>query len=93
MSSGLVTFDRPEKPFARCLRSDYTRAGSALDAAWDESNCPDAYAVLTYSQSTNPESPHYADSTRLYSESAWIDMPFCEADRDAQEIDRVTIEE
>lgn len=60
---------------------------------WDESDCPDAYAVLTYSQSTNPESDHYADSTALYSDSGWIDMPYCEMDRDAQEIGRESIEE
>jgi len=58
---------------------------------WDESDCPDAYAVLTYSQSTDPASPHYADATKLYSQGGWIDMPFCAADRDAQEIGRMTI--
>jgi acyl-homoserine-lactone acylase len=58
---------------------------------WDESDCPDAYAILTYSQSTDPASEHYADATKLYSSGGWIDMPFCEADRDAQEIGRVTI--
>jgi acyl-homoserine-lactone acylase len=60
---------------------------------WDESDCPDAYAILTYSQSTDPASDHYADATKLYSEGGWIDMPFCEADRDAQEIHRATISE
>jgi acyl-homoserine-lactone acylase len=58
---------------------------------WNESDCPDAYAVLTYSQSTDPASAHYADATKLYSQGGWIDMPFCAADRDAQEIGRVTI--
>ncbi len=61
--------------------------------SWDETECPDANAILTYSQSTDPASDHYADATRLYADSGWIDMPFCEADRDAQEIDRVSIEE
>jgi acyl-homoserine-lactone acylase len=60
---------------------------------WDESDCPDAYAILTYSQSTDPASDHYADATKLYSNGGWIDMPFCEAERDAQEIGRVTISE
>lgn len=60
---------------------------------WDESDCPDAYAMLTYSQSTDPASDNYADSTQLYSNGGWIDMPFCEADRDAQEIRRETISE
>ncbi|GAB3270855.1 penicillin acylase family protein [Parahaliea aestuarii] len=60
---------------------------------WDESDCPDAYAVLTYSQSTDPTSDHYADSTELYSQSGWIDMPYCESDRDAQELRRESVEE
>jgi acyl-homoserine-lactone acylase len=58
---------------------------------WDETDCPDAYAMLTYSQSTDPASDNYADSTALYSKGGWIDMPFCEADRDAQEVRRETI--
>jgi acyl-homoserine-lactone acylase len=61
--------------------------------SWDETDCPDANAILTYSQSTDPASAHYADATRLYSQSDWIDMPFCEAARDAQEIGRMSIEE
>ena len=60
---------------------------------WDESDCPDAYSILTYSQSTDPASDHYADATELYSNSGWIDMPFCEGDRDAQEIGRESISE
>ncbi|WP_170287343.1 penicillin acylase family protein [Halioglobus maricola] len=60
---------------------------------WDESECPDAYAILTYSQSTDPASAHYADATKLYSEGGWIDMPFCEAARDEQEIARESIAE
>ncbi|MEO0438493.1 MAG: penicillin acylase family protein, partial [Pseudomonadota bacterium] len=61
--------------------------------SWDESDCPDANAVLTYSQSTDPASENFADATRLYSESGWIDMPFCEEDRNTQEVRRETIQE
>jgi acyl-homoserine-lactone acylase len=60
---------------------------------WDQSDCPDAFAILTYSQSTDPASAHYADATELYSSGGWIDMAFCQADRDAQEIARQTITE
>ena len=60
---------------------------------WDESDCPNAWAVLSYSQSTDPASAHYADATALYSSGNWIDMPFCEAARDEQEISRQTLEE
>ena len=58
---------------------------------WDEGDCPVAYAILTYSQSTDPASPHYADATKLYSDSGWIRMPYCEGQRDEQEIGRMTL--
>ncbi|MEH6592160.1 MAG: penicillin acylase family protein [Halioglobus sp.] len=61
--------------------------------SWDETDCPDANAILTYSQSTDPASANYADATKLYSQSGWIDMPFCQADIEAQEVRRETIEE
>ena len=41
---------------------------------------PVAEAVLSYSQSTDPASPHYADQTRLYSESKYRRVLFSEAD-------------
>jgi acyl-homoserine-lactone acylase len=53
---------------------------------WDESDCPDAYAVLTYSQSTDPASPHYDDQTRIWSDKVWNDMPFCPEDIEAEKI-------
>jgi acyl-homoserine-lactone acylase len=74
--------------------ANITHGNSYIQAVtWDESDCPDAYAILTYSQSTDPANPHYADATGLYSSGNWIDMPFCEAARDAQEIGRTTLEE
>ena len=74
--------------------SDIRHGNSYMQAiTWDDSACPDAYAMVTYSQSTDPASDHYADATELYSNGGWIDMPFCEADRDAQELRRETIEE
>lgn len=58
---------------------------------WDESDCPQAQAVLTYSQSTNPASPYYADLSRLYSAGRWNRMPFCARDVAAAEISRTEI--
>ncbi|WP_159931195.1 penicillin acylase family protein [Oceanicoccus sp. KOV_DT_Chl] len=58
---------------------------------WDETDCPDASAILTYSQSTDPASDHFADATKLYSQSGWIDMAFCTADVEAKELRRETI--
>jgi acyl-homoserine-lactone acylase len=36
--------------------------------------------MLTYSQSPEPDSPHYQDLTELYSAGKWIDLPFTEAE-------------
>jgi acyl-homoserine-lactone acylase len=43
-------------------------------------NGPDARAALTYSQSSDPANPHYADMTRLFSNYGWVDLPFAEGD-------------
>ena len=40
---------------------------------------PVADAVLSYSQSTDPASPHFADQTRLYSQKRWVRLPFTPA--------------
>jgi acyl-homoserine-lactone acylase len=41
---------------------------------------PDARAIVTYSESTDPENPHYADMTKLFSKSGWVKLPFKEGD-------------
>ena len=53
---------------------------------WDESECPIADVILVPSQSTNPESPHFADQTKLYSDKQWVRFPFCEDDISAAQI-------
>ena len=58
---------------------------------WDDSQCPDAFAVLTYSQSIDPASPHYSDMTELYSAGGWNDMPFCPADIEAAKISEIQV--
>lgn len=40
---------------------------------------PVADAVLSYSQSTDPASPHFADQTRLYSAKKFVRLPFSAA--------------
>jgi acyl-homoserine-lactone acylase len=37
---------------------------------------PVADAILSYSQSTNPASPHAADQTRAYAAKQWHRLPF-----------------
>lgn len=58
---------------------------------WDDSDCPDAFALLSYSMSTDPESAHYADITRAYSEKQWIDVPYCDADIEATKISEISL--
>ena len=61
---------------------------------WDETECPIADAILVPSQSTDPESPYFADQTRLYSNKDWIRFPFCEDDIAANQIgETLVIEE
>lgn len=48
--------------------------------SWDEDGRVDPRAILSYSQSEDPRSPHHADQTRLYSQSQWLDLPFHEED-------------
>src|SRR4051794_13293797 len=42
--------------------------------------CPEASTLITYSQSTDPTSPHFADQTRLFSDHGWNHPPFCSSD-------------
>jgi acyl-homoserine-lactone acylase len=54
---------------------------------------PVSQGLLTYSQSTNPASPHAADQTRLYSQKGWDDLRFTEAAVAAGTLSRTVIEE
>ncbi|MFF8412916.1 penicillin acylase family protein [Streptomyces omiyaensis] len=47
---------------------------------WDGGRCPVARTLLTYSQSSNPASPHHSDQTRLYADERWVTSRFCEKD-------------
>ncbi|MDJ0977686.1 MAG: penicillin acylase family protein [Erythrobacter sp.] len=55
---------------------------------------PVADAILSYSQSTNPASPHYSDQTRNYSAKQWHRLPFSDAEIEAAQIgERLTLSE
>lgn len=41
--------------------------------------CPDTRTILTYSESTNPNSPYYADQTRMFSNKQWVTDEFCDS--------------
>jgi acyl-homoserine-lactone acylase len=38
----------------------------------------DTRSILTYSLSTNPNSPYFADQTRMFSNKEWVDERYCE---------------
>jgi len=41
---------------------------------------PVARAVVTYSQSSDPGNPHFADMTQLYSAYGWVTLPFTDSE-------------
>ncbi|MEC3979082.1 penicillin acylase family protein [Amycolatopsis sp. H20-H5] len=43
-------------------------------------SCPDTSTLLTYSQSTDPTSPYFADQTKKFSRGEWVRGRFCEGD-------------
>lgn len=53
---------------------------SYMQAVTFDDQGPVANAVLTYSQSTDPLSPHYADQTREFSEKKFRRFPFSKAE-------------
>ncbi|MFO6446029.1 penicillin acylase family protein [Erythrobacter sp. NE805] len=49
---------------------------SYIQAVGFDAKGPVADAILSYSQSTDPASPHYADQTREYAAKRWNRLPF-----------------
>jgi acyl-homoserine-lactone acylase len=45
---------------------------------FDGDECPNDRSILTYSESDDPTSKHYADQTRMFSQKKWVDPPFCD---------------
>jgi len=39
-------------------------------------NWPDVRAIVTYSQSTDPDSPHFSDMTQVFSDQEWVAFPY-----------------
>ncbi|MFD5267995.1 penicillin acylase family protein [Streptomyces sp. NPDC058335] len=61
--------------------TEVTTGSSYLQAVgWDGGRCPVARTLLTYSQSSNPDSRHHDDQTRLFSAEKWVTSRFCEKD-------------
>jgi acyl-homoserine-lactone acylase len=48
--------------------------------AWSKKLCPEAATILTYSLSSDPESPFSGDQTELFSKKQWLTEHFCALD-------------
>ena len=53
--------------------------------------CPEVATVLTYSESANPVSKHYADQTELFSHKGWVTTYFCPAQVDAHAVSAIIV--
>jgi acyl-homoserine-lactone acylase len=52
-----------------------------MAARFTGADCPvDTRTILTYSQSTNPNSPYFADQTRMFSRKQWVDEAYCDSE-------------
>ncbi|KIH99632.1 hypothetical protein LP52_07025 [Streptomonospora alba] len=59
---------------------------------FDGRKAPQAHSLLAYSQSADPNSPHYADQTELYSAGTWVQERFTEREiRSSPELRVVTL--
>jgi acyl-homoserine-lactone acylase len=59
---------------------DVPHGSSYVQAVELTGGCPQARTILTYSLSSNPDSPYFADQTRMFSNKEWITFPFCARD-------------
>jgi len=57
----------------------YTGSSFVQAISWNNGRCPIGGSILTYSESENPASPHYADQTKLFSRKQWVPDTFCQA--------------
>ena len=75
MFSMIITRLQPEKGYTPIIHGNsYIQVIS-----WDESGQLQPQAMLTYSQSPEPDSAHYSDLTDIYAAGGWIDLPFSDA--------------
>lgn len=60
---------------------------------WNADGSPDGEGFITYSQSTDPASPHFSDITQRYSDKQWVEFPYTEAEIAASLISSIRIVE
>lgn len=69
-------------------------AGSSyIQAVSWKNDGPVARALVTYSQSTDPDSPHFSDMTQLFSDEGWVELPYRMGDIMADQTESVLLQE
>jgi acyl-homoserine-lactone acylase len=58
---------------------------------WSKKRCPEAATILTYSLSSNLESPFAGDQTEMFSNKQWLTERFCTRDVLAHTLSTTTI--
>ena len=91
-ASGL--FNIITSPFAGVAGYPEVSSGASwIQATAFTQKGPVSRGILTYSLSPNPDSPHYADQTKLFSQKQWLDLPFHEKDVKAAAITTLRLAE
>ena len=54
---------------------------------------PDVRAIVTYSQSTDPDSPHFSDMTQVFSDQGWVTFPYRMGDIQQDEVEHKFLQE
>jgi len=52
---------------------------------------PVVEAIVTYSQSTDPDSPHFSDMTQVFSDQEWVAFPYRVRDIKKEQIDSISL--
>ncbi|HKN92762.1 MAG TPA: penicillin acylase family protein, partial [Thermoleophilaceae bacterium] len=68
------------------MGSSYVQA-----VTWNNSACPLARTILTYSESDNPRSPFFDDQTAMFSRKQWVHERFCASDVNANTVTKTTV--
>jgi acyl-homoserine-lactone acylase len=74
--SGVYNAISPGSPVAGVGFTPIFGGSSYIQAVSFGRRGPDARAIVTYSQSTDVNSAHFSDMTRLFSDYGWVSMPF-----------------
>ena len=67
-------------------------AGSSyIQAVRWQQGWPVVQAIVTYSQSTDPDSPHFSDMTQVFSDQGWVSFPYRMGDMQKDQIDSISL--